>query len=109
MLEAAFGPGLEVVAVPDIHDPPRYAAHCVKLTGPIDEVFGNDERTIDLFEVEGFRVHRPGLKLRETWEGATIRAWIAEEDPQWKRAVPDAVRTILVDIEASKRLRTIQR
>lgn len=108
MLHAVLGPDLDVVAVPDIHDPPRWVDHCVSLTGPVDEVFGNDDRTMDLFEDAGYAVHRPGLENRDAWRSTTIRAWLAEEDPSWKQAVPKGVAEVLIDIEASKRLRRME-
>lgn len=108
MLQAALGDDLEVVAVPDIHDPPRWVDHCIALTGAVDEVFGNDDRTMDLFDDEGYAVFRPGLEQRGLWESTTIRAWLAEEDPSWKKAVPKGVAEVLVRIEASKRLRSME-
>lgn len=107
MLRAAFGDDLEIVAVPDIHDPPRYPAHCMDVVGPVTEVFGNDDRTMDLFEDDGHRVYRPGLQRREEWEAATIRAWLAEGDSAWRKAVPKTVAEVLDRIEASKRLRSM--
>ncbi len=108
MLRAAFGDDLEIIGVPDIHNPPRYPAHCMELVGPVTEVFGNDDRTMDLFEDDGHRVFRPGLEHRTEWEAATVRAWLAEGDSAWRRAVPKGVATILDRIEASKRLRSME-
>ncbi len=104
MLSAVFGSQIDILGVPDLHDPPRYAAHVLGLTGPVDHVFGNDDSTLDLFEDAGCDVVRSGLQSREHWEGKTIRAWLAEGDSAWRKAVPAAVIPVLESIEASKRL-----
>lgn len=103
MLEAAC-PGVRFVAVPDIHDPPNYPAHVASLVGDFDRVFGNDEGTLDLFEMAGYKATSPGLMEREKLEGKTIRAWMAEGDSAWRNAVPAPVAAILDRIEGSKRL-----
>ncbi len=108
MLRVAFGDQIQVIGVPDLHDPPRYAAHVLGLTGPVDHVFGNDERTLDLFEDDGHRVVRPGLVDRERLEGSTVRAWMAEGDPAWRKSVPKTVANYLDSIEASKRLARLE-
>ncbi len=104
MLKAVFGDRIRILGVPDLHDPPRYAAYVIERTGPVDRVFGNDNSTLDLFEDFGCDVERPGLKVRESWEGRTIRAWMAEGDSAWRKAVPAKVAEVLDSIEASKRL-----
>ncbi len=107
MLEAVFGDRIHIKPVPDIHNPPAWVAHLAEITGPFDEVFGNDNATMDLFEDAGHTVHRPGLQNRDSWQSSTIRAWLVEDDPSWTKAVPRPVKEWLVRMEASKRLRTI--
>ena len=91
MIRAVFGDAVEVFAVPDIHDPPRWVGHLTDITGPVDKVFGNDERTVSLFEDEGIPVVRSGLKDREALEGKTIRLKMAEGDGMWRKSVPAPV------------------
>lgn len=108
MVRAVFGGDVDVVAIPDIHDPPNYAAHVTDITGDIDRVFGNDDRTLDLFEDAGLPIRRPGLKDRATFEGKTIRMQMAEGDAAWRKAVPAAVAAIVDDVDGSKRVRLLE-
>lgn len=107
MLEAAF-PGIETVPVPDIHDPPRWVDHLLNLTGPVDRVYGNDDRTMDLFEDAGIAVKRTGLSQRDAWEGKQVRLQIAEGDGAWRKAVPAPVAGILDALDAEVRLRRLE-
>lgn len=113
MVEAAFprevAQGLvTMVDVPDLHDPPRYAQHVLRLTGPVAAVFGNDDATLDLFEAEGVRVERPGLVDRPAYEAKAIRALLAADDLEWRRRVPAAVAMLLMRWDAGKRLRSLE-
>jgi nicotinamide-nucleotide adenylyltransferase len=113
MVEAAFPKqcrdgSLRIVEVPDLHDPPRYAAHAVAISGPVDVVYGNDEATLGLFERAGFAVERPGLVERERFEASAIRAQLAADDEAWRACVPPAVATLLVQLDAGRRLRGLE-
>ncbi|MGB1586268.1 MAG: adenylyltransferase/cytidyltransferase family protein [Thermoplasmatota archaeon] len=107
MIQAAF-PGVTVVAVPDIHDPPNWVDHMLRLTGPVDRAFGNDDQTMDLFEDAGIPVRRPGLEKREAWEGKTVRLQIAEGDGAWRKSVPGPVKDLLDSWDAGIRLRRLE-
>lgn len=107
MVHAVF-PDLQVVSLPDIHDPMRWVDHVVALTGPVDKVFGNDENNVGLFEDAGYPVVRTGLVDRKHLEAATIRMQMAEDDPVWRKSVPPQVAEILVRLDAPKRLRTLE-
>ena len=113
MLEAVFAAELAsgamaIVEVPDLHDPPRYARHALAIAGPADVVFGNDEKTLGLFERDGVPVERPGLVDREKCEAKAIRAQLAADDVLWKKAVPPAVAALLIQWDAGRRLRGME-
>jgi nicotinamide-nucleotide adenylyltransferase len=108
MLAAAF-PGVAAFEVPDIQDASRWVAHCLAITGPVARVFGNDDATLDLFEMEGHPVERPGLVEREQYEATAIRALIAEGDRAWLKAVPPPVAELLLKWDAPKRLLMLDR
>jgi nicotinamide-nucleotide adenylyltransferase len=99
---------LAFVDVPDLRDPPRYAAHVLALAGPVDVVFGNDDDTLGLFERAGHRVERPGLVERERFEASAIRAQLAADDAAWRKAVPAPVAALLLQWDAGKRLRGLE-
>ena len=107
MVHAVF-PQVQVVPLPDIHDPLRWVDHVVTLLGRVDKVFGNDEASVGLFEDAGIRVVRPGLVERDQFEASTIRMQMAEGDPAWRKAVPAAVSPLLDRFDATKRLRLLE-
>lgn len=106
---AAVFPDVRVLALPDIHDPPRWATHVLSITGPVDKVYGNDTESTDLFEAAGLPVVSPGLVDRERFEARAIRALMAEDDPSWRKAVPPEVALLLEQWQAPKRLLTMER
>ena len=106
MLQALF-PAVPVFEVPDLNDPPHWAAHCIATTGPVDRVYGNDDATLDLFEIDGVAVVRPGLVQREDYEASHIRALMAEDDPAWRKLVPPPIADLLVSWNAPRRLREL--
>jgi nicotinamide-nucleotide adenylyltransferase len=97
-----------VVEVPDLHDAPRYAAHALALTGPVDVVYGNDDETLDLFDLAGVRTQRPGLVERGRYEAKAIRAQLAADDPAWRKCVPPGVAALLAEWDAGRRLRGLE-
>jgi len=108
MVEAVF-PHVRTVALPDIHDPPRWPAHVLALTGPVDRVYGNDPEWTTLFEATGMAVVSPGLVDRDRLEARTIRAEMAEGDAAWRKSVPTQVAALLDSWGAAKRLLTLER
>jgi nicotinamide-nucleotide adenylyltransferase len=113
MVEAAFpsevrAGGIVIAEVPDLHDPLRYAAHAIAITGAVDVVYGNDDETLALFERAGMRTESPGLVDRQRYEAKVIRAQIAADDGTWRKAVPPAVADFLLKLDAGRRLRGLE-
>ena len=108
MLRAVYGDRVEIVPVPDLHDAPRWAAHVIRLTGPVDRVFGNNERDLLLFEQARLETVQNGLVERDAYEATRIRVQVAEDDRAWRQAVPKSVVALLDAMEAGKRLRLIE-
>ena len=99
---------LRVVEVPDVNNPPKYVAHVLGITGPIDRAYGNDPSTLDLFADAGIATHSPGLVDRERSEASAIRIQLAEDDSAWRKAVPAAVAPLLQQWDAGRRLRGME-
>lgn len=99
---------LTVVDIPDLHDPPRWVAHVLRLTGDVDKVYGNDDDTLALFEGAGMRTVSPGLIERTRCEGKALRMQMAEDDSQWRKAVPPGVAKLLEQWNAGRRLRGME-
>lgn len=109
MVEAVFGTQVRVVSLPDINDPPRWASHVMRITGPVDRVYGNDGENTGLFEAAGLPVVSPGLVDRDRFEARLIRAQMAEGDPTWRKAVPPEVARLLDAWDAPRRILTMER
>jgi nicotinamide mononucleotide adenylyltransferase len=62
-----------------------------------------------LFSQHGVLVKSVALTDRKKYEGETIRAMMADNDPAWKNQVPKKVSQFLVSIDADKRIRKIIR
>ena len=106
-IEVAAG-RLRIVEIPDINNPPKWVAHVLSITGPVDRVFGNDDDTLSLFELANLAVVRPGLVDREKHEASHIRMLLAEDDPAWRKLVPAPVVPLLEQWGAGKRLRGLE-
>ncbi len=93
--------------MPDLHDADRWAAHCLRIVGPVDVAYGNDDDTLLLFERERTKVVRPGLWDRAQLEASAIRLLLAEDDPSWRKAVPKEVAALLQQWKATERLQRL--
>lgn len=112
MIAAVFheeaGDDLQVMDLPDIHDPPNWVPHVLERTGAVDKVFGNDDRTLDLFDAAGITVVRTGHVDRDRYRATTIRMQMAEGDGAWTKAVPGPVAALLQEWDAEHRLRRLE-
>ncbi len=113
MVEACFPADvaagrLRIVDIPDINNPPAWAAHVLAITGQVDRVYGNDDATLALFERQGLPTVSPGLVERDRYEARAIRVQLAEDDPSWRKAVPTPVAPLLLAWDAGRRLRSME-
>lgn len=108
MVEAVYGDAVDVVAVPDIHDPPNWVAHVRDRVGAFDVFYGNDRSTSHLFEAAGVRTVDPGLVDRDRYEATTLRARMASGDPSWENDVPAPVASLLHTLDAPARLKALE-
>jgi cytidyltransferase-like protein len=65
---------VEVVAVPDINDPPNWVAHAENYHGKAGILFTSDGPTAELYRQSGWPVVESPLEARESWEGWRIRS-----------------------------------
>ncbi len=95
MLEAwldSRGIVADIVAIPDIEDPPMWVSHAERYHGQAGAFFTTDVYSADLYESAGWQVMLSDLEQRESFEGWRVRATahmmstIRDED---------AVRTVL--------------
>jgi cytidyltransferase-like protein len=65
---------VDVVAVPDINDPPNWVEHAEQYHGEAGVLFTSDGPTTDLYRQAGWQVIESPLQDRESWEGWRIRS-----------------------------------
>jgi nicotinamide-nucleotide adenylyltransferase len=102
-LEEAPVRGVTVVPLVDIDRHALWVAHVESLLPKFERVYTNNPLTRTLFERAGYAVTNPALVERERFEGALVRAALAE-DRGWKELVPPAVARLLGEWHASQRL-----
>ena len=77
MLEAWFGiTGIvaDIVAIPDIEDPPKWVSHAERYHGQSGTFFTTDFYSAELYESAGWNVVLSELEQRERFEGWRVRA-----------------------------------
>ena len=73
-LESAYPDAdVDIVAIPDIDDPPNWVSHASRYHGEAGQLFTSDERTTELYAAAGWPTISSPLEARESWEGWRIR------------------------------------
>ncbi len=70
---AAEGIEAEVVAIPDIEDPPNWVAHASRYHGELGVIYTSDEGTAELYRDAGWEVIDHPLVERDDLQGWRIR------------------------------------
>ncbi|EQD64400.1 nicotinamide-nucleotide adenylyltransferase, partial [mine drainage metagenome] len=99
--------GVEIVPLPDIRRHAQWVAYAESMLPPFERVYSNNPLTRLLFERAGYAVEAPPLRDRARFEGAQIRARLAE-DRGWRPLVPPATADYLGSIGAPARLRLLR-
>jgi nicotinamide-nucleotide adenylyltransferase len=95
--------GVIAVPIPDIDRHALWVAHVASLVPPFDRVYTNNPLTRLLFERARYAVESPALVDRESLEGESVRARIAD-GRDWESRVPPAVARYLTELGAPARL-----
>lgn len=103
-LHAAGIQNVQIVLIPDIHDPPRWVDHVCSLVLPFDVVIANNPITKKLFVEKGYVVKGTQYFDRKNNSGKEIRRRIRYNE-QWYGLVPESVCTIIHDIHGVERIR----
>jgi nicotinamide-nucleotide adenylyltransferase len=99
--------GVEIVPLPDIRRHAQWVAYVESMLPAFDRIYSNNPLTRLLFERAGYAVEGSPLLERDRWEGAQVRARLAE-DGDWRALVPPATADYLAAIDAPKRLRRLR-
>lgn len=98
----------EIFAVPDIHDLSKWVDHVSKIISDFDVVLTNNSLTTQLFKDKGYSVKKTKLYDRNNFSGKNIREKIINGD-NFKNLVPEFIYNYLIKINASERLKKINR
>ncbi len=90
----------------DIDRHSLWVAHLETLLPKFERIYTNNPLTRLLFERSGYAVESPALVDRERFEGARIRALMAEGG-DWADSVPSAVISYLREIQGEERVRLL--
>ena len=97
---------LDIVAIPDIDDPPNWVDHAQRYHGLPGVLVTSDEPTLALYAAAGWPVRPVSLSARDAWEGWRIRetmrmfSTVPEREavrPALQSSVPPAVLDIMLD------------
>ncbi len=101
-------PPLQVVAIPDIHDPPRWVDHVTHLIPDFNVILSNNPFTTSLFTEKGYLVKKTKLFKRHIYSGKEIRRCMMANEP-WDHLVPKSIVAYLYDIDAVSRITKLQK
>jgi len=93
-----------IVAIPDIHDPPRWVDHVCSIVSDFDVIIANNPFTRKLFSEKGYEVKGTAFFDRKRYSGKEIRRRIFKDEP-WDELVPEVVFKIINNIDGVKRVK----
>lgn len=106
----------EIVAIPDLHDPPRYVEHAEAWHGEAGTLVTSDDATAELYRTSGWSVDLVDLVERERLQGWRIRrtalmlSTVLEEEgvrAALEASIPSAVVQWLMQEDRLHRLSTL--
>jgi nicotinamide-nucleotide adenylyltransferase len=83
-----------------------WVAHVESMVPPFAKVYTNNPLTKRLFMEEGYRIVAAPLFNREEYSGTEVRRRMIT-GKEWGHLVPDAVRSVIADIDGEQRLRDL--
>ncbi|MGQ4873284.1 MAG: nicotinamide-nucleotide adenylyltransferase [Promethearchaeia archaeon] len=85
----------EIYEIPDIFNSEKWVDHVVSIVGKFDVVYANSEWVRLLFEKKNFVVGEKLKKDMENYNASKIRKYIAENNIEWERLVPETVKNLI--------------
>jgi nicotinamide-nucleotide adenylyltransferase len=96
----------EIILIPDIHNPPKWVDHVLKIYLDFDVVITNSNLTKQLFLDRGYKVIETPVYSKEEYSGIVIRNKIAK-NKDWKDCVPSEVIDIIKKIDGVNRIKNL--
>jgi nicotinamide-nucleotide adenylyltransferase len=97
---------VNILSIPDIHDPAHWVDHVCAIINDFDVVISNNSFTSQLFQEKGYEIKKTGLYKRDSYSGKEIRQRMIS-GRRWDDLVPPSVATYLFSIDAVNRLKRI--
>jgi len=94
-----------IVAIPDIHDPPRWVDHVCSIVSDFDVIIANNPFTRKLFSEKGYLVKGTTFFNRKQYSGKEIRRRMIQDD-LWTELVPEVVFKIITKIDGVNRVKS---
>jgi nicotinamide-nucleotide adenylyltransferase len=94
-----------IVAIPDIHDPPRWVDHVCSIVSDFNVIIANNPFTRKLFSEKGYLVKGTTFFNRKRYSGKEIRRRMIQDD-LWAELVPEVVFKIITKIDGVNRVKS---
>ena len=96
----------QIVAIPDIHNPPKWVEHVLSIFSDFDVVVTNNSLTKKLFFKKGIKVDNTPLFYKEKYSGKKIRKKI-RNNKKFEELVPEPVLKVIKDNNCIQRIKKI--
>ncbi len=96
----------QIVAIPDIHDPPNWVDHVCSIVNNFDVVISNNTFNRNLFSEKGFRVATTPYFNRGILSGREIRKRMIKGE-NWEELVPSSVVQVICKVEGVQRVKQV--
>ena len=95
-----------IISLTDIHDPPNWVDHVLKIVNDFNVVISNNFLTKKLFSEKGYIVKGTSIFEKEKFSGKEIRRRMSK-NKRWEELVPKEVVKIIKEINGVQRLKEI--
>lgn len=95
-----------VVPIEDLERNSVWVSHVQSISPDFDVAYSNNPLVVRLFEEAGVEVRQSPMYNREVLKGETVRDRMVE-DENWRSLVPDAVVTVVEEIDGIDRIQMI--
>ena len=96
----------KIISIPDIHNPPNWVNHILKIFSDFDVVISNSDLTNYLFSKKGIKIIKPPMYNKDIFSGKIIRKKIKNNE-KWEDLVPDKVLKIIKKINGEIRIKKL--
>ena len=96
----------KIILIPDIHNPPKWVDHVLRIYSDFDVVVSNSNLTKQLFFEKGFKVIETPIYSKENYSGRRIRIRIAKNQ-DWKDSVPSEVVNVIKKNNGVNRIKSL--